>query len=442
MSNPRLISPSHRREQGQTIVLVALALVTLLAMAALAIDVVTLYVARSEAQRAADAAALVGAKAFVDSGVTTDPTNATLQTLAQNIATAGINSILQENKMAGVAPVLAAAPTFNFSSPGNPQITVTLQRTDLPTFFARIWGKRLVTITATATAEAYNPSSSQTNTGNYVPIAPKCVKPLLVANGPPPASATPFVDPITGVATTSIIGQPLTLNPACTKGGPGTCDPTNLLQNPPLQGTYLAAQVTPNTNNLCPSCQGSSDFEQSIECCDFNVYSCGGTPPTTVATTGGPIPTNVDINILNSKFRSETRDGVQCLIKATGSGPGQGQDTLDPISFPTGPMQITAESGPRSGNLVTTSISIASLPIIDTRTPILAGGQVQVVGFLQVFIDYQGIVSPLGCVPGSGGDTCIQAHVLNIAGCGNTAGTTTAISGGGVSPVPVRLIHQ
>ena len=50
--------------------LVAVSLVTLLAMAALAIDVVTLYVARSEMQRAADAAALAGAKAFVDSGVT------------------------------------------------------------------------------------------------------------------------------------------------------------------------------------------------------------------------------------------------------------------------------------------------------------------------------------------------------------------------------------
>ena len=37
-------------------------------MAALAIDVTTLYVARGEMQRAADAAALAGAKAFVDSG--------------------------------------------------------------------------------------------------------------------------------------------------------------------------------------------------------------------------------------------------------------------------------------------------------------------------------------------------------------------------------------
>src|SRR5713226_6716888 len=127
MSDKRAVSRTRPREQGQTIVLVALALVTLLAMAALAIDVVTLYVARSEMQRAADAAALAGAKAFVDSGVTTDPTNTNLQTLAQDMANATINSIVQQNKVAGSPPVLASPPAFNFSNLGNPQITVTLQ---------------------------------------------------------------------------------------------------------------------------------------------------------------------------------------------------------------------------------------------------------------------------------------------------------------------------
>jgi uncharacterized membrane protein len=61
-------------------------MVGLLGMVALAIDVVTLYVARSEMQRAADAAALAGAKAFVESGYTSDPTNITRQALAQNMA--------------------------------------------------------------------------------------------------------------------------------------------------------------------------------------------------------------------------------------------------------------------------------------------------------------------------------------------------------------------
>src|SRR4029077_1164943 len=71
----RKISIRHRRaERGQTIVLVAVALVSLLGMAALAIDIATLYVARGEAQRAADAAALAGAKMFATSGYTSAPT--------------------------------------------------------------------------------------------------------------------------------------------------------------------------------------------------------------------------------------------------------------------------------------------------------------------------------------------------------------------------------
>ncbi|MGH8359802.1 MAG: pilus assembly protein TadG-related protein, partial [Pseudomonas sp.] len=70
------ITLRRRREQGQTILLVAVSLVALLGMAALAIDIVTLYVARAEAQRAADGAALAGAQMLVSTGLTTDPCNA------------------------------------------------------------------------------------------------------------------------------------------------------------------------------------------------------------------------------------------------------------------------------------------------------------------------------------------------------------------------------
>jgi Flp pilus assembly protein TadG len=88
MGDSKLPFHRRRREHGQTIILVAVAMVGLLGMVALAIDVVTLYVARSEMQRAADAAALAGAKAFIDSGVTTDPSptrQGTAQLLAQQV---------------------------------------------------------------------------------------------------------------------------------------------------------------------------------------------------------------------------------------------------------------------------------------------------------------------------------------------------------------------
>src|SRR5439155_17760613 len=134
MGNRKISIRRRRAERGQTIVLVAVALVSLLGMAALAIDVTTLYVARGELQRAADAAALAGAKAFVDSGVTSDPANITRQTLAQTMATSVINSILAQNQVSGAAPILVAATPDLTTRPGNPQISVTLQRTNLPTF--------------------------------------------------------------------------------------------------------------------------------------------------------------------------------------------------------------------------------------------------------------------------------------------------------------------
>jgi Flp pilus assembly protein TadG len=52
-------------------------MVAILAMAALSIDLVVLYLAREEAQRSADAAALTAARVFSISGITGDPDNST-----------------------------------------------------------------------------------------------------------------------------------------------------------------------------------------------------------------------------------------------------------------------------------------------------------------------------------------------------------------------------
>src|SRR5450432_4908903 len=86
-------------ERGQTIAIVAAAMMGVLIMAALAIDLTTLYVAHGEIQRAADAAALAGAKAFVDSGVTTSPSNGALQTLAQNMASDFATAVVNQNNV-------------------------------------------------------------------------------------------------------------------------------------------------------------------------------------------------------------------------------------------------------------------------------------------------------------------------------------------------------
>src|ERR1700751_580901 len=66
---------AHDNERGITMVRVAAAMVAIVGMAALSIDVVTLYLAKEEAQRSADAAALAAARVLSLSGLTGDPTN-------------------------------------------------------------------------------------------------------------------------------------------------------------------------------------------------------------------------------------------------------------------------------------------------------------------------------------------------------------------------------
>jgi hypothetical protein len=94
------------------------------------------------------------------------------------MATARINGMLPANLVAGSAPTWPAPspPTWNLQ--GNPILTVTLTQPSVPTFFAKIWGHSITTVSATATAEVYNPSNSP----SYTPIAPIAVKPWLVAN--------------------------------------------------------------------------------------------------------------------------------------------------------------------------------------------------------------------------------------------------------------------
>jgi hypothetical protein len=443
---PNMLSRRHHKERGQTIVLVAISLVSLLAMAALAIDIVTLYVASSQIQRAADAAALAGAKAIADSGFTslpsTDPNYATAQALAKAMATTAVNAMVGTssiNLVSGQLPVLPAPPTFNFTSyPGSFQIAVSLKSANLPTFFSKIWSRNAPTVTASATAEAYNPANLTTTTP-FTPIAPTSVKPWLVANINP-VDNKPFVDPATWIVDSSIIGgAPIDLVDGCSHIGPNRCHPA---PNPPGAFSASAVQYVPavvntvNTQNVCPACAGTTDFERSIECADvatsYQVLSCGGGTVQIQWDDG----TNPGVKGTNA-----TSLGGQCLTHASSEGAGQGQDLLQPTSlWPTVPFQFKAQSGPQNGNLVTTSNSIVTIPILDRKTALPAGGGVVTLdGFLQAFINYVDTGTGGGTTPPPEGS--INITVLNIVGCSNTNnGAPPVVGGAGTSPIPVRLI--
>src|SRR6185437_2943829 len=92
--------------------------------------------------RSAEAAALAGAQAFVSSGFTSGalPQSTVCSgSVGSGLAEQRALKVVAMNTVAGGAATLQAT-ACNFATPTNPQFTVTVQRTGLPTFFGRIWG--------------------------------------------------------------------------------------------------------------------------------------------------------------------------------------------------------------------------------------------------------------------------------------------------------------
>src|ERR1700731_4933522 len=206
------------REQGVTLALVAIGMFSVIAMAALSIDVGRLYEANAEAQRAADAAALAAARVLSASGLTGDPSNTSTSGSWSTIcamATQTAQAVANQNLVGGAAPSNVNVSFISGdqqsdctgSGPGvsfgwNPTVTVQVKQASLSTYFARIWGSTGNSVSATATAEAFNPS----NSGGALPVQPRCVKPWVVSNYEPwvggnnckRANSTHCVDAMTG----------------------------------------------------------------------------------------------------------------------------------------------------------------------------------------------------------------------------------------------------
>lgn len=443
----RTTKGARHGERGVTMILVVLAMLSMLAIVALAIDVITLYSARSETQRAADSAALVAAKMLVDAGVTGDPGNAAVQTTAQTIATTAAKDVARQSVIAG-QPIQAADVTVTFPNAGapsfaiNPQVNVTVQNANLPTFFSRIWSRTALTVRASATAEAYNPSNAS-SVGGAVPIVVRGVKPFLLPNcdpgslpGPPSCINT-FINTATGDITrkgqtsTGVIGETFTLQSNC-GSGPG-CIPVGVQAR-----TYYPVTIPPTTASACPSSfTGSSGFEEDV--------ACSNPTPLTCSTTGLITNTlSVDTTVFPEGGGGDpAKTAVETLIHQQG---GSGQDVFNggvdntPLTYP---LQIQAGSNhPLVGSVlsnndnISTSDSLVTVPLYDDGPThiVVPTGPVQIIGFVQLFINR---VAPGGGGPKAGS---FDVTVVNVSGCGSGV-TGAPVSPGGSSPVPVRLIH-
>lgn len=452
------LSPRHR-ERGVTMILVVLAMLSMLGIIAIAIDLITLYSARSETQRAADSAALVAAKMLIDAGVTGDPTNAALQTAAQTIATKAAKDVAKQGAIAG-RQIQTADVSVNYPNSGapsfgiNPRVSVTVQDTNLPTFFSRIWSRAALTVRATATAEGFNPSNATTITGGATaPVIARCVKPFIVPNCDPQhgggtgcgGTAATFFDTTTGqitnpgAAPAGIIGAGFDLVSNCGSGpgcGAGVIGAPNAGPGPGGPTLYYYPAQMPPATGACPSCTGGTTFEQEIECCNPTPISCG-----TTVTLPAVNQLSVDNTVYPDGGGGPAQSGVECLIHQR---PGNGMDSLNAGPPLTYPLQISVGNNhPLAGtvlsanDLVSTSDSLVTVPVYDQTVgppPNAAPtGAVNIVGFLQVFIDQ--------AFAGGGGPKAGEFHVtvVNVLGCGSSASGAPISSS--ASAVPVRLIQ-
>jgi len=440
----------RNREEGLIITLVAVCMLGFVgAMAALSIDLVTLYTARSEAQLAADSAALAGARVLANSGMTSS-TDLTLggnaAALALTVATevAASNPVGGRNLVSGTTACPAGQEicvsinqtAANFDA--NPQVTVTVQRTDLPTFFARIWGSTAFTVKASATAEAYNPSNIQATGGPGFPVAPMCVKPWLLPNMSPATSGDQIFNPaITGaIGDPKLLGWPsgggtvAYLNTACPPTGcsslaslapwqyyPGTTNPTGI----------PAASFPAPSESSCSGCTGLGDYQRSIAGCVQTPISCNAI-------------VQIDQNG-NPNRDADTMTAVNILTNATAGGdsvttlntPPSGTEPFEFLAGAGNPVVVASGGALNSGADIMVSDSLVTVPVFDPNAATTSFPNVQIIGFVQLFLNPTGTAATAGK---------IQTEVINIVGCGDGTGeaTGTPIVGNGASPVAVRLI--
>src|SRR5579872_116610 len=468
-------------ERGVTMVLVALAMVAIIAMAAMSIDLVTLYLAREEAQRAADAAALAAARVISVSGITgtANPlaypgywgaicgsttswaTQAALSAAAQN--SVGGNSVRVTVNYSDGSSTKPDCSGLTAAFAVNPLIIVQIVPTSIPSFFSRIWGIAGSNISASATAEAFNPSASNVNGiapgADVTPVEPRCVKPWIVPNLDPGNPGNPIVSLTNGqiqnagISTdgsglTGVIGEKFTLfadcgptTTTCLVGTPGSPPDNPLKVNVTSGGPYIGGGPPPPPNleyvpgavpqtasafSAVPSCAPGTDYGSAVAGCDqTTAYQCGQQ----MSSLGNP--NLVDLSENPGGPAGDSAMGVACSLTGSASLPLTGQDNLrtDPYPFvvltgTANPLRVAADTP------VTSSNSIMSLPIYDGTLPLTIStntAPVTIVGFLQVFVN------------DINADGSLNVTVVNVAGCGSNATTNPPVFGS--SPLPIRLIQ-
>ncbi len=314
-----------KRNRGQVLVLVALAIFVLLGMAALAVDVGFMYSTRHELQRSADAGALAGASAFT----TGDWNDMGVRTLADSRA----RDFASRDVV--VDSLLDPASEVAVSFPSLDRIEVLTSR-NANLFFARILGmpNRLITARAVAQAAVAGP-----------PNPVNCIKPFAI---PYPWAD----DPTYG---TDRDGNPdgeydagETVYMDC-QGGIGLCSGTSItlkIGSPSTDNTSPSGQQTSGHFFLMQGNVGGETFQGAAELRTYISTGCF------------PIDTLLPVDLMTGNAMGPTVQGIQALLDRANQ---EGYSQTFPSDFAT---NTDEQSSPR----------VVRVVMYDPRNPIVGGG--------------------------------------------------------------------
>lgn len=412
------------REKGISVIIVAAGLTTFIGFLALVVDLGMLFASRSDAQKAADAAALAGARYFIDQGAV--PGSLTSQMRDESRAFA--KAIGSQNKIRGVnvpqADVIVNdSDILLLSTPNGPvfQVTALVQRNALSTYFANILGVGAVNISASATAQASLPVGNTAGAPpSYNPGA-KCIKPWMVQNVSPRTT-----DPNNPIRYgPDDFGTVVYLHDDQSTNGPSKW---GIIAPCP---TY-----TPPPTEPCDGGNSSPVYYDNIVKCNPNTYYCSE---------------GVWVSDVPGNKVGKTQDGVQDLIHQgggkNGEGTDQGQDTISG-GTPGPNYNPTITGGSNNPNplfrgqpiTATDSDSVIVVPV--TNLPPPSNGQIKmrIDGLLKLFITQ---VHPPNAKPKSAKnqiDTIILGYGTCDPGAGGGSNGNPQISGGAGGFQILRLV--
>jgi hypothetical protein len=375
-----------RNERGAVLALMVLMLIVLLGLAALAIDLGLVFVARGEAQRTADAAAHAGA-VHLSRAPADDPG-----------ARAAAVAVALANPVRGVPAVVDPIEDIDVLL-DSAKVRVRVHRTQtdnggIRTLFAQVLGFGLVDVSTVAAAEVWTASQAQcvlpvalpdrwcedgdgTNCNRY-PDYTDDWDPVNDGDYYVPWVQNPTADPEDWVYNSNHTGysdanrgDPITLRPGPTGGGGGQGGVTRW--NP----SWWNAFRTPGT-------QGTPDFAERVRGCVEGdpPLGYGDSVSTEPGNFGNPVKTAFDALIGQDPTAvwNSTANGGDGCVTSSGSSECRDSPRIRPM------VMFNPENGPDNGHA---HFELSNLVAVFVEATAGSGGNVQVTAR---FVEYTGAI--------------------------------------------------